>query len=76
MAILIINKWDSRCDNCNQSADPWEDNHDTVLGYTPGEGCHVLFTEVSSDYVGGGVEETTRRMRPDLIFIDPLDRRL
>lgn len=53
MAQLIMNRMDSRCGNCNESADPGEDGHYTILGYVKnGEpGCGEEWDSVSSDYI-------------------------
>ena len=71
MTTLFINISDSRCGNCGKDADPYAEAHDRKLGWNPGEGCGAVFTHLSSDYVG--FEDRVRKMRPDLIFVDPMD---
>jgi hypothetical protein len=66
---LVINTWSSTCGACGKPADPHEKYHDTLLGYGPdnGEpGCGVKWEFVDTDYVGGGVAEAAKGMRPDL----------
>jgi len=72
-ATLIINRSSSKCSVCGKGADPNDKQHIKVLGYGDnlGEGCGVTWTHVRTDYVGPHVEEATREMRPDLIFVGP-----
>ena len=74
MAILVINRTDSYCSACKHGADPMEVAHVTRLGWNPptSEGCGEPYDSVSSDYVG--VEGHVKWMRPDLPFINPLER--
>jgi hypothetical protein len=67
MAVLYINRFDSRCGNCNKSASPYENSHLSILGYTPGPGCGAVFTEVASDYFG--MQDAVTRIRPDLPWV-------
>ncbi len=56
MARLIINRMDSRCGNCNESASPHENGHFTILGYVNNgsPGCGELWDSVESDYINMG----------------------
>lgn len=60
MARLILNRSDSRCGNCNKSADPNEQGHFTILGYKDNgsPGCGELWDSVESDYINMGKEMT------------------
>ena len=71
MNILFINRNDSVCGACGRPADPYELAHGQKLGYNPGPGCGMWFTHVSSHYLG--TEELIKEMRPDLVWIDPLE---
>jgi hypothetical protein len=67
MATLFIDRNASYCGACQRGADPKEESHETVLSWSgPEKGCGVLYTEVASHYVGGGIEDRVREMRPDL----------
>jgi hypothetical protein len=73
MAVLYINKSESRCGNCNVGCDPDEEYHMTAMGWHVWndkiKGCGAKFTEVSSDYQGmEGLVETIKEMRPDLPY--------
>jgi hypothetical protein len=75
MTLLIINRTDSRCGACGKACDPREKRHATILGYGPDNGkpgCGAVWTHATSHYVGLGIEQAARRMRPDLEWIDPL----
>jgi hypothetical protein len=50
MALIYINRSDSRCGACGESASMRETGHFSVLGYTPGKGCGAIWDGVSSDY--------------------------
>lgn len=72
-AVLVINRSDSRCGYCGKPAFPDQLVHDDRAGWSGvirGGGCGVRWTHVGSDYRGGGIEEATQRMRPDLEWID------
>jgi len=71
MVILYINSWNSKCGACGQDCDPYEEQHDTTLGYKPvsKEGCHAIYTHVSTNYAGLNPSD----MRPDLIWLDPME---
>lgn len=66
---LVINLWSSYCRNCKQGADPDEQQHATVIGWTDGVGCGVTWTHVTTDYAGASGIEATRARRPDLTFV-------
>lgn len=68
--VLIINRTDSKCGACGRGADPYAKSHDKVIGYKPGPGCGATWTHVTSSYRGGGIEEATLEMRPDLDWFD------
>ena len=74
--LLIVNKSDSFCGNCGQSADPSEGAHETVFGLglreQVGRGCGVVWKRVGSEYRGGGIENSVREMRPDLEWSDEI----
>ena len=68
---LVINRFDSKCGNCGKGALPSQVTHDHIVGMHRGreEGCHVVFTHVTSDYIGPGVEGMCKTVRPDLEWI-------
>ncbi len=72
-ATLIINPWESDCNNCGWGANPDATTHNKLLpGYStnaPTEGCGIEWTHVTSDYVGS-IGDAAGKYRPDLIFID------
>lgn len=76
MSLLIINRTDSKCDECGRSCDPHEKSHETNLGWNDEiraqPGCGTTYTQVSSDYMG--MDETVQRMRPDLEWVSVFDR--
>jgi len=67
---LIVSGSSTKCSVCGKGADYNEKTHKTVLGWGSdlGEGCGVRWTHITTGYIGGGIEEATRAMRPDLIF--------
>ena len=71
---LIINTWDSRCQNCGRNCDPYEKSHLRNLGYSDEirklPGCGIEWTHVTSFYTGRSFEERVQQMRPDLVYID------
>lgn len=71
MAVLFINRWDSRCGACGRGASPREMSHHTVLSYAgPSEGCGAYFEALSSDYAGDAIREAAQKLRPDLPWRD------
>lgn len=73
-AVLIIGRTTSWCGYCGRDADPTEKGHYTLLGFGQqnGEpGCQVVWTMVTPDGYGAGIEEAVRAMRPDLTFLEP-----
>ena len=66
---VVINKFDSYCNNCGFECSFFEKNHDTNLGYskeiTAMPGCGVRWKYVASDYIGLEVY----KCRPDLEYI-------
>jgi hypothetical protein len=68
---LIVSGSSTKCSVCGKGADYKEKTHRTVLGYGSdlGEGCGVLWTHITTGYIGGGIEDATRALRPDLIFV-------
>lgn len=74
---LIVGPTSSKCGNCGKGANPRETTHDTVLGYfaqgfDPGPGCGVEWSLLTSDYMNfEGLFEATKKLRPDLRWIDP-----
>lgn len=63
IAILIVNRWNSRCSKCGGNADPDEKEHEmrTMLG---SPGCGAKFVAITSEYLD--MEEILKEMRPDL----------
>lgn len=53
MAQIIINRSESRCGNCGESASMEETGHYTILGYknNGSPGCGEKWDSVSSDYL-------------------------
>lgn len=67
---LIVDMFQSECGNCGKGAVPGATIHDEALGYgDPGEPCFAEFKYISTHYIGLGLEERLRKMRPDLEFI-------
>lgn len=76
MARLIINRTDSRCGQCNESASPHENGHFTILGYTHNgsPGCGELWDSVESDYINMGKQMTEWHFNmPNLIGLPVYD---
>ena len=73
-ATLIVSGTSSKCGVCGKGADPHEERHITVLGWGGQEknGCGVRWTHITTSYIGGGIEDATKEMRPDLIFVPVL----
>lgn len=72
MAVLVIGSWSSACGKCNGSADPYDDGHNTMLGYGDSNGrpgCGEKWTAVTSAYGDKGAIDATKRMRPDLPYV-------
>lgn len=70
-ATLIIDRSDTRCSNCRKSVSPYAETHETNLGYGPingTPGCGAKFIATASGYVGPGISERIKEMRPDLPF--------
>jgi hypothetical protein len=73
-ATLYINKSESRCGYCDKGADPYEEYHETLLGWFATndymKGCGARFDSVGTDYVNfPGLKENIMEMRPDLPFV-------
>jgi hypothetical protein len=64
--VIYVGTWSSRCGACNKDAIPYDIAHETVCGYDQHEGCGAVFTHVFSTYPN--LEESVKRMRPDLIY--------
>lgn len=72
---LIVSHWHTKCNNCGQDCNPDELDHQSVLGYVVPdgtEGCGVIFTHITTMYIGDLEARLTKAMRPDLEFI-PLE---
>ncbi len=74
MATLYINKSESRCGACNKGADPYEESHLTIMGWSAindkMRGCGAIFDAVDSDYnFLGDLVEAIQEMRPDLPWL-------
>lgn len=51
MAVIYINRSNSRCGECGKGAFPSENAHLTQAGYVRGvKGCGAIWTAVGSDY--------------------------
>jgi hypothetical protein len=68
--VLTINRSESICGACGRTCLPHEERHETVCGWDRHAGCGATYTHVTTHYFGVGVEESARRMRPDLIWLD------
>lgn len=69
---IVINLFNSYCNNCHKPADPNEGAHTTVLELVPNistEGCGVTWTYVSSDYIGKDVEQRIQNQWPQYTWI-------
>lgn len=70
-AVLCINTWNSYCRNCGKDCKLEEKIHKTNLGWSPeGEGCGIEYKGVTSDYDGLSMEESTKKLRPDLQWVE------
>ena len=70
--VLWVDRWSSRCGACGRSADPKQETHAVQLGYGPengSPGCGARFEAIASEFVGAGVDEAVRAMRPDLPYL-------
>lgn len=67
MAVLVVNRNDSKCSACGGNAFPEEAFH--VNGPRNAPGCGEPFTALSSHYVG--MDAVVQSMRPDLPWIAP-----
>lgn len=79
MAILVINRSESRCSECQGSSVPWVGvtaHTESLGGYSgePVQPCGQEYTAVSSDYMGAEVEAHIRSLRPDLLWVSAEDR--
>jgi hypothetical protein len=56
-ATVVIDRWSSTCNNCGKGADPNEDSHKTVLGYSvlegEKEGCGIVWKFAYDNYSPG-----------------------
>jgi hypothetical protein len=68
-----MNRFDSRCGECGKPCNPTGKTHDIILGYVDNgkPGCGARWDRVTSDYVGGGIEDAIKQSRPDLTW-EPL----
>jgi hypothetical protein len=68
---LIVSRSSTKCSVCGQGADYNEKTHKTILGYQkdPGPGCGALWTHITSSYTGSDIEQATRALRPDLVYV-------
>jgi hypothetical protein len=70
MAVLIINRSDSRCSECGKAADLREKNHDTELGWgEQRKGCGAGFEATATEYDGLSIQQAIVELRQDLPFI-------
>jgi hypothetical protein len=58
------------CNACGASCDPDEPNHTWPTTRLFGNGCGIVFTHVTTRSEHPAAKNATRRMRPDLIFIE------
>lgn len=74
---LLIGSWNTVCNNCGRDCNPYEEKHETNLGYNEEirkqPGCGITFTHYVSTYYGDEVGRSVKRMRPDLEFIDIME---
>lgn len=68
--VLIIGSWNSTCGACGLEALPEDLAHTSPAGYGLRPGCGAVFTHVRAVYQGS--EERVKEMRPDLVFLDPM----
>lgn len=73
MVVLVINRSDSSCGACKRSCMPYDISHETSSGWDQHEGCGATFTHVTTHYMGTEIENAVKRMRPDLIWLDPMN---
>lgn len=73
--VLVIGTTSSQCGNCSHGASPYETAHTTALpGYRKDtrhrKGCGIVWTKVAAGTFYDGIEESIKRMRPDLEYIE------
>lgn len=68
---LLIDISRSSCNNCGKGVHPDSPTHAENDGWAGGgEGCHILFTYVASNYIGiDGLQARIKEMRPDLEWV-------
>jgi hypothetical protein len=72
-ATIIASASHSVCNACGGGCDPSEKTHITQLaGYsgTPGRGCGIEFTHISTPSSLAKSKDATRALRPDLEFVE------
>lgn len=70
---VIINRWESSCNNCGKGVDPHTRKHDEVIGYSmlSEPGCGIEFKYAASDYIGQGFKKGIMEQQfPHLEWID------
>lgn len=67
MSVLVIN----RSDSYHKACGPSKGNTRPDAHHCPN--CHETFTQVTSDYAGGGIEDWIRTHRPDLEATFPFE---
>lgn len=68
---LFVGRSSSSCGNCGRPAFPHDETHAKIAGWGPEQtGCEIKWEYVTSTYVGEGLEDSVRKMRPDLKFYD------
>lgn len=70
---LVIGRSTSSCSACGRSTLPHGDRHDAVSGWEARPGCGAVWTHVTTDCVGDGIEGpdgSAHAVRPDLPWID------
>ena len=70
-ATIIASSSHSACNACGGGCDPFEKKHITQLGSrTPGRGCEIEFTHISTPSSLAQTKAAARALRPDLEFIE------
>jgi len=71
---LFIGLSSSSCGKCGRPAFLDRKTHDEIAGWAPSsKGCEVEWKYVTSTYVGDGLEDRVKSLRPDLEFFDFMD---
>lgn len=73
VVVLFVGSSSSTCGACGLSCLPREEAHETPCGYDFHPGCGAVYTHITSTYLGEESIAATKRLRPDLPYVDPFE---